>query len=184
MRDLSLHILDLVQNSVRAGATLVQLRITVDEKKWITISILDDGCGMDEELCKRVLSPFATTRTTRKVGLGIPLMAQNARLTGGDVAIKSEVGKGTELTVTLDGSSIDCLPLGDLAGTMVSLISANPERPDFVLICKSEKGEMSFDIRQVRQILSGVSLNEPEITAWMLSGIQEEIEPIFGGVIL
>ena len=184
MRDLSLHILDLTQNSVRANATLVQLDITVDERKWITIRITDDGCGMDAELKERVLSPFATTRTTRKVGLGIPLMAQNARLTGGDVTLDSEVGKGTVLTVMLDGGSIDCLPLGDLAGTMVSLISANPDKPDFVLICKSEKGEMCFDTRQVRQVLSGVSLNEPEITAWMLSAIQEEIEPIFGGVIL
>ena len=184
MRDLSLHILDLAQNSVRANATLVQLSVSVDEKRWITLSIVDDGCGMDAELKERVLSPFATTRTTRKVGLGIPLMAQNARLTGGDVTLKSEIGKGTELTVTLDGSSIDCLPLGDLAGTMVTLISANPEKPDFVLACKSEKGEMLFDTRQVRQVLSGVPLNEPEITAWMLSAIQEEIEPIFGGVIL
>lgn len=184
MRDLSLHILDLVQNSVRADAALVQLDITVDEKKWITITITDDGCGMDEALCERVLSPFATTRTTRKVGLGIPLMAQNARLTGGDVALESKVGEGTRLTVTLDGGSIDCLPLGDLAGTMTALISANPERPDFVLTCKSVKGEMLFDTRQVRQILAGVSLNEPEIIFWMLSAIQEEIEPIFGGVIL
>ncbi len=184
MRDLSLHILDLTQNSVRANATLVQLDVSVDERKWITIRITDDGCGMDAELKERVLSPFATTRTTRKVGLGIPLMAQNARLTGGDVTLESEVGKGTVLTVMLDGGSIDCLPLGDLAGTMTTLISANPDKPDFVLTCKSVKGEMLFDTRQVRQVLSGVSLNEPEITAWMLSAIQEEIEPIFGGVIL
>ncbi|MBR5230716.1 MAG: ATP-binding protein [Clostridia bacterium] len=184
MRDLSLHLLDLVQNSVRAGASLVTVKVSADEKKWITVSICDDGCGMNKELRERVLSPFATTRTTRKVGLGIPLMAQNARLTGGDVTIDSEEGKGTVLTVTLDGSSIDCLPLGDLAGTMVTLIGANPEKPDFVLICSSPKGEMSFDTRQIRQVLEGVSLNEPEITAWMLSSIQEEIEPIFGGVIL
>ena len=184
MRDLSLHILDLAQNSVRAAASMVQISISVDEKKWITISIADDGCGMDEQLKSSVLSPFATTRTTRKVGLGIPLMAQNARLTGGDVSIDSAVGKGTTLTATLDAGSIDCLPLGDLAGTMVTLIGANPEKPDFVLICSSPKGEMSFDTRQIRQVLEGVSLNEPEITAWMLSSIQEEIEPIFGGVIL
>ena len=184
MRDLSLHILDLAQNSVRAGASLVEIAVTVDEKKWITISITDDGKGMDEMLKTSVLSPFATTRTTRKVGLGIPLMAQNARLTGGDVHIESTVGKGTKLTATLDGSSIDCLPLGDLSSTMTSLISANPFTPDFVLLCQSVKGEMTFDTRQVRQILGDVALNEPEITAWMLSAIQEELEPIFGGVIL
>lgn len=184
MRDLSLHILDLAQNSVRAQASVVEISITVDEKKLITIEIRDDGCGMSDELRERVLSPFATTRTTRRVGLGIPLMAQNARLTGGDVKITSELGRGTVLTATLDGSSIDCLPLGDIAGTMTSLISANPFAPDFVLSCSSAQGSMTFDTRQIRQILAGVALNEPEITAWMLSAIQEEIEPIFGGVIL
>ena len=184
MRDLSLHLLDLAQNSITAGASLVTIRITIDDQGWLTMVLKDDGKGMSPELLQRVTSPFATTRTTRKVGLGIPLMAQNARLTGGDVTLDSEVGKGTKMTATLDGSSIDCLPLGDLAGTMVSLISANPDKPDFVLICKSEKGEMCFDTRQVRQVLSGVPLNEPEITAWMFSAIQEEIEPIFGGVIL
>jgi len=184
MRDLSLHILDLAQNSVRAEAALVEITVSVDEKKWITISIADDGKGMDEALKNSVLSPFATTRTTRKVGLGIPLMAQNARLTGGDVRIESTVGEGTTLTATLDASSIDCLPLGDLAGTVTSLVSANPDQPDFVLSCRSPKGEMTFDTRQVRQILSGVALNEPEITSWMMSAIQEELEPIFGGVIL
>jgi len=184
MRDLSLHILDLAQNSVRAEAGLVGISVVADERKWITISISDDGKGMDEALKNSVLSPFATTRTTRKVGLGIPLIAQNARLTGGDVRIESTVGEGTTLTATLDGASIDCLPLGDLSSTIVSLVSANPFSPDFVLNCRSPKGEMTFDTRQVRQILGDVALNEPEITAWMLSAIQEELEPIFGGVIL
>ena len=109
MRDLSLHILDLAQNSVRAGASLVEISVSVDADRLITLRIRDDGCGMSEELRARVVSPFATTRTTRKVGLGIPLMAQNARLTGGDIAIESEVGRGTVFTATLRGDSIDCL---------------------------------------------------------------------------
>lgn len=184
MRDLSLHILDLAQNSVRANAALVEIMVSVDESRLITITIRDDGSGMSDELKERVTSPFATTRTTRKVGLGIPLMMQNARLAGGDVRIDSTLGQGTTLTATLHGDSIDCLPLGDLAGTVVSLVSANPERPDFCLSCSSPKGSMDFDTREMRQALGNVSLNEPEITAWMLSAIQEEIEPIFGGVIL
>ena len=184
MRDLSLHILDLAENSVRAGASLVRLGVTVDEGKLITLTIRDDGCGMDEELLKRVMSPFGTTRTTRKVGLGIPLMAQNARLTGGDIAVKSQVGVGTEFTATLHGDSIDCLPLGDLAGTVVTLITANPDGPDFTLECASPKGEMRFDTREVRQALGDVPLNEPEVASWMLEAIREELEPIFGGVIL
>ncbi len=184
MRDLSLHILDLAENSVRAKAKLVTIGVGVDEKKKITLTIEDDGCGMDAELLQRVMSPFGTTRTTRKVGLGIPLMAQNARLTGGDIDVKSQVGVGTVFTATLYGDSIDCLPLGDLPGTVVSLVTANPEGPDFLLKCSSPKGEMSFDTREVRQALGDVPLNEPEIAAWMLEAIREELEPIFGGVIL
>ena len=184
MRDLSLHILDLAQNSVRANAALVEIMVSVDESRLITITIRDDGSGMSDELKERVTSPFATTRTTRKVGLGIPLMMQNARLAGGDVHIDYTLGQGTTLTATLHGDSIDCLPLGDLAGTVVSLVSANPERPDFRLSCSSPKGSMDFDTREMRQALGNVPLNEPEITAWMLSAIQKEIEPIFGGVIL
>ncbi|MBQ9298999.1 MAG: ATP-binding protein [Clostridia bacterium] len=184
MRDLSLHILDLAENSVRARASLVRIGVSVDESKLIALTIADDGCGMDAELLARVMSPFGTTRTTRKVGMGIPLMAQNARLTGGDIAIESQVGTGTTFTATLHADSIDCLPLGDLAGTVVSLVTANPEGPDFLLQCSSPKGEMTFDTREVRQALGGVSLNEPEVAAWMLEAIREELEPIFGGVIL
>ena len=184
MRDLSLHILDLAENSVRAKAKLVTIGVGVDEKKKITLTIEDDGCGMDAELLQRVMSPFGTTRTTRKVGLGIPLMAQNARLTGGDIDVKSQVGVGTVFTATLYGDRIDCLPLGDLPGTVVALVTANPEGPDFLLKCSSPKGEMSFDTREVRQALGDVPLNEPEIAAWMLEAIREELEPIFGGVIL
>lgn len=184
MRDLSLHILDLAQNSVRAEAKLVRLSVTVDEKGLLTLRIEDDGCGMSPELLARVTSPFATTRTTRKVGLGIPMMAENCRLTGGDLALQSEVGKGTVLTATLHTDSIDCLPLGDLAGTVTALVSANPEKPEFLLECASPKGEMTFDTREVREALQGVPLNEPEIVAWMLESMREEIEPIFGGVLL
>jgi len=184
MRDLSLHILDLAQNSVRAEADLVALTVEVDEKGLLTLSIQDDGCGMSEELLARVQSPFATTRTTRKVGLGIPMMAENCRLAGGGLTLQSTLGQGTLLRATMDTASIDCLPLGDLAGTVTALVSANPDHPDFSLTCRSPKGEMQFDTREIRQALQGVPLNEPEIIAWMMESLQEEIQPIFGGVIL
>ncbi len=184
MRDLSLHILDLAQNSVRAEAKLVSLSVCLDEEGMLSIIIEDDGCGMDQELLSRVRSPFATTRTTRKVGLGIPMMAENCRLAGGDLTLESTVGKGTRLTATLNTASIDCLPLGDLAGTVTTVITANPEHPDFALYCRSPKGEMRFDTREIRQALQGVPLSEPEIAAWMQESLREEIEPIFGGVIL
>ena len=185
MEELSLNILDIAQNSVRANATRVDITVAeLPAEDRLVITINDNGCGMTPEQVAHVEDPFYTTRTTRKVGLGIPLMMQNARLAGGDVRIDSTLGQGTTLTATLHGDSIDCLPLGDLAGTVVSLVSANPERPDFRLSCSSPKGSMDFDTREMRQALGNVPLNEPEITAWMLSAIQEEIEPIFGGVIL
>ena len=181
MRDLSLHILDLAQNSVRAQAKLVEIRV-LQKGNTLRIVIKDDGCGMDEALLQKVTSPFGTTRTTRKVGLGIPLMIQNARLTGGDVTLRSAPGQGTTLEATLNTDSIDCLPLGDLAGTLTTLITANPDAPDFLLYCETEKGSMEFDTRAVRQVLGDVKLNEPEIAAWMMASMQEEIQTIFGGV--
>lgn len=182
MRDLSLHLLDLAQNSIKAGASLVTMRIEVDEAGWLTFTLGDDGCGMSEELLKRVTSPFATTRTTRKVGLGIPMMMENAQRAGGDMTITSKVGEGTTLTVTYDTRNIDSLPLGDLAGTVLSLILVNPDRPDFLFEAKSPRGEGSFDTREVRAVLCGVPLNEPAVTAWMKDALEETINPIFGGV--
>ena len=183
MRDLSLHILDLAQNSVRANASVVALSLLLNEEGIMTLIIEDDGCGMDAELLSRVQSPFATTRTTRKVGLGIPMMMENCRLAGGDLHLESTVGKGTRLTATLDTKSIDCLPLGDLPGTVTTLVTANPDHPEFTLHCASPRGEMDFDTREIREALQGVPLNEPEIATWMMESLQEEIEPIFGGVI-
>jgi hypothetical protein len=184
MRDLSLHILDLMQNSIRAQAKVVSLSVLLKENGILSIIIEDDGTGMSEELLARVTSPFATTRTTRKVGLGIPMMAENCRLAGGDLSIESTLGAGTKLTATLDTSSIDCLPLGDLPGTVTTLVTMNPDHPEFTLHCASPKGEMHFDTREIREALQGVALNEPEIAAWMQESLREEIEPIFGGVIL
>lgn len=184
MRDLSLHILDLAQNSVRAEAKTVGLSVLLDEEGILSIIIEDDGKGMSVELLARVQSPFATTRTTRKVGLGIPMMAENCRLAGGGLSLESTPGQGTRLIATLNTASIDCLPLGDLAGTVTTLATANPERPEFTLHCRSPKGEMRFDTREIKAALQGVSLSEPEIAAWMQQSLREEIQPIFGGVIL
>ena len=182
MRDLSLHLLDLAQNSIKAGASLVTIRMEVDDNGWLTFELIDDGCGMSPELLSRVTSPFATTRTTRKVGLGIPMMMENAQRAGGDLTIQSEVGKGTTLTVTYDTRNIDSLPMGDLAGTILSLILVNPDRPDFLFEGKSPAGEGRFDTREVRAVLAGVPLNEPDVTAWMKEALEETINPIFGGV--
>lgn len=181
MRDLSLHLLDLTQNSVTAGASLVEILLTLTEDGWLTLVIRDNGKGMSPELLARVTSPFATTRTTRKVGLGIPMMQENAEKTGGRLCIRSAEGKGTELTVTLDTKNIDCLPLGDLPGTLLSLILMHPDRPDFHFHGRSTQGECDVDTREIRQAAGELPLNEPAIAAWLKEAIHEEINPIFGG---
>lgn len=179
MRDLSLHLLDLAQNSIAAGATLVTIRLVLQTDGWLHFHLADDGKGMDAALLKRVTSPFATTRTTRKVGLGIPMMMENARLTGGDMMIDSAPGQGARLHVTMDTGHIDCLPLGDIAGTIFTLIITNPITPDFRFEGSSPRGEATFDTREIRQAVGGLPLNEPDIALWIKGALEEAIQPLF-----
>lgn len=184
MRDISLHLLDIVQNSVTAGARHIDISFALDGQGILTMTVKDDGKGMTEDLLRHVRSPFITSRTTRKVGLGIPLLQENAQRTGGNVDIQSKPGEGTTISATFDTRSIDCLPLGDLPGTMVSLILSNPKTPEFSLLCVSETGEMTFSTAEARGALGDVPLSEPEVVSWMRESMQEEIQPILGGIIL
>ncbi len=123
-----MHILDVVENSVMAGASAIGISINEDiEKDLLSIEIEDNGSGMDEATVKKVLDPFYTTRTTRRVGLGLPLLAQAARETGGDIEISSEPGKGTRIRASFQHSHIDRKPLGDMEETLVTLIAGHPE---------------------------------------------------------
>ncbi len=182
MRELSLHILDIVQNAIAAGASLVT--IGIDEQTGsdlLAISVTDDGCGMPKELLKSVSDPFTTTRSTRKVGLGIPLMKAGALRCGGDLSIRSELGKGTALTATYRLSHIDRPPLGDIAETVVTLVACNPEKPDFVLNYRVDDLEYAFDTRQARNALGPVPLTTPEVLAWMSHNLKEGIQDLHGG---
>ena len=178
MRDLSMHVLDIVQNSIKAGATLVTVAFTVDENRVLTFSVRDDGCGMTPEFLARVTDPFTTTRTTRRVGLGIPMLKQSAEMAGGTFGIESEVGKGTCIHASFDLTNIDCIPMGDICDSLITLIVLNPETPDFVFQASAPGREALFDTRQVREALGGVSLAEPEVVAWMKESIDEEFKPI------
>ena len=185
MRDLSLHLLDLAQNSITAGASLVTIRITLEDNGILTMDLIDDGKGMSPELLERVTSPFATTRTTRKVGLGIPMMKENAEKAGGTFRLESKEGEGTFLSASMDTNNIDCLPLGDLTGTLLSLMLTNPLHPDFLFEGKTPKGECSFDTREVRAALgSDIPFNEPSVAEWLKEALEEEMKPIFGGVLV
>lgn len=176
MRDLSLHILDIAQNSVRAGAALVEIGLSLDtQADRLTLSIKDDGCGMPPELVAAVTSPFTTTRTTRPVGLGIPMLLVNAQRAGGGLKIQSTPGQGTLLTATMVLSHIDRLPVGDVVGTMVTLIAATPDKPDYALSLALDGSACDFDTRQIRSALEGVSLDTPAVMDWVGDYLRQEI---------
>ena len=157
MPELALHILDLVQNSVSAGATRVVVTICYDTARdTLLISIEDDGKGMPPELLSRVESPFTTTRTTRKVGLGIPLFKQLAEMCGGKLSIDSTVGKGTKTQAVFTASHMDLPPMGDLKGTLETLIIANPERPEFCLVYRVDEEEFIVDTAVIREAVGGL----------------------------
>ena len=183
MKEIALHLLDIVQNSVSAGASHVDIGFDLADDGTLAMCVRDDGRGMSKEFLEQVRSPFVTTRSTRKVGLGIPLLMQNAMQSGGHVDLESELGAGTVITAYFMTGSIDCLPLGDLASTMASIIMGCPDKPEFSLRCSSSGGEMQFSTEEVRAVLGEeVSLAEPDVVTWIQQSIQEEIEPILGGI--
>ncbi len=178
MKELSLHILDILQNSIVVGSTLIELEITESAiKDTYAILIRDNGKGMSEETVQRVVDPFYTTRTTRKVGLGIPLLKQNCELTGGYLTLESELGKGTTLTAVFKYHHFDRPPAGDLAGTFALTVSAHPGI-DFLYIHTTDSGTYAFDTREIKQALDGVPINDPEITLFLKDMIRENLHEI------
>ena len=180
MREMSLNILDIAQNSLSAGAGLVTL--TVDEDSGadsLTLRVEDDGRGMDADTLQRVRDPFYTTRTTRKVGMGIPLFRMAAEMTGGSLDIVSEPGKGTAVTASFSLSHIDRMPLGDMAGTVTALIRLNPG-VDFVYRHTVDGRSFEMDTRELRAQLGDVPLSEPDVMEW-IDGYLREQEDSLGG---
>lgn len=178
MKDIALHILDVANNSVSAKATLVE--IIVDEQpdsNTFTVSIIDNGKGMSKEIVTKVIDPFYTTRTTRKVGLGIPLLKQNAEQTGGALHIESEEGKGTALNAVFQYNNIDRPPLGDIAGVLTILITGNP-KIDFLYTHKIQNKTITFDTREIKEALEGVSINNPQIVKYLKEMFEENIREI------
>ena len=178
MQTLSDHILDIAQNSIRAQASRVEIELQENiTKDSLVITIRDNGCGMDETTVAKVTDPFFTSRTVRKVGLGIPLFKQNAEATGGTLKIKSKPGEGTTIESSFGLLHWDRPPMGDIAGSIVILVSANPEI-NFIYRHTTEKGEYTFDTNEVKEILEGVPLNDPEIVIALRQMIRENIKEI------
>ena len=179
MQEISLNILDIVQNSIRAGASLIEVAIEETPSTDVfAFTVKDNGCGMDKEMVKKVTDPFVTTRTTRKVGMGISLLKSMAQQAGGDIELESEIGVGTIIRADFSYNHIDRQPLGDISAVMVSLISMNPSI-DFVYTHSFEKERFVLDTRELRKILgSEVSFSEISVATWIGEYIDENLKHI------
>ena len=181
MKDLSMHIMDILQNSTRAKANNITLEVLENyDADTLTLIFKDDGCGMSAETVEKVTNPFFTTRTTRKVGLGLPLLKQNTEMTGGSMTIDSEVGVGTTVTAVFGLTHLDRPPLGDLAGTMVLTIAAHPEI-HFILHFQrikdgKEETDYVLDTDELYEALDGVSMQEPEVMTYIKEMVEENIK--------
>ena len=178
MKDLSSHILDIVQNSIRAKAALIQIEIIeLPEKDRLIITISDDGKGMTKEQMHQATDPFYTSRTTRKVGLGLSLLKQNAEMTGGTFYLESEPGKGTKVTAEFGLSHFDRPVMGDLTGTLLLLI-CSAGNIEYVFQHQTPTGDFKLDTREIRQILGNVPVSNPEIRNFLKEMILENLEQI------
>jgi hypothetical protein len=175
MEDISLHILDVAENGITAGADLI--RITVEEdtdKDLLRLVIEDNGRGMNEEFLASVLDPFVTTRTTRRVGLGLSLFRQSAQEANGDLDIESQPGIGTRVNVSMSHSHIDRKPMGNMTETLVTLIEGNPD-VDFVYTHSKNGRTYDFDSRNLRDELEEIPLNDPQVIGLIREDIRAGI---------
>lgn len=173
MRELSLNVLDIAQNSISANASLIEIELTEStENKALIIGIYDNGKGMTKEQLEAVRDPFFTTRTTRKVGMGVPLFKMAAEMTGGHLEMESELGVGTKVKAFFRTDHLDFIPVGDMASTVVMLITMN-EHIDFLYTRSLDGKTFSLDTRSLKKILGGVPFSEPSISAWLKDYITE-----------
>ncbi len=173
MTEISLNILDIAQNSVRADASLIEITVAADTANdRLEVTIKDNGCGMSEEQVRNVIDPFFTTRTTRRIGLGIPFFKQSAEMTGGSFSIKSEIGVGTVTKAVYVLSSIDRMPLGDMTQTIHSLVTMNTHI-DFLYTYSADGKSFVLDTREFREILGGVDFDVPEVSSFIRDYLKE-----------
>lgn len=171
MEDLSLHILDIAENSIRAGAGKIKILIIEDIKtNLLLLEISDNGKGMDEEMVKRVYDPFYTTKSVRRVGLGLPLLAQTARECGGDIGIETGQGKGSKVTARFQHNHIDRKPLGDIEKTMTVLVVSHPDI-DFILEHKKGNSSYAIDTSDLKSQLDGIPINNPDVIKFIKNDI-------------
>lgn len=182
MRELSLNILDIAHNSLQAGATLIQITVEIKGDE-MAITIKDNGKGIKEDKLKQVQDPFVTERTTRKVGLGIPLFKMSAEMAGGEFFLDSAPDKGTEIGVTYKLGHIDRMPLGALEDTIIALIGEAPQA-DYQLIYKREQAQFEFSTSEIKAQLQEVDIDNAEVLMFLREYIANNIKTINGGAII
>lgn len=180
MKELSLNILDIAENSVKAGAELT--KITINEQgNNLTLTIKDDGCGMSPEILKCVTNPFYTTRTTRKVGMGLPLLKMEAEQTGGKMEITSVTAEessenhGTTVTAVFNKDHIDFTPLGDVSESVITLIQGHPDS-NFLFTHKIGEKNISLDTREIKKELGDIPLNCYDVISWIREYLKEQYD--------
>lgn len=184
MTEIALNVLDVAENSTRAQAKLVTIQVLIrTDNDTLTIVIADDGCGMTPEQVAHVEDPFFTTRTTRKVGLGVPFFKMAAENTGGSFHIDSKVGVGTTVTAVFGLSHIDRMPLGDINGIMHTLITFHPDI-DFLYTYGYNERSFTLDTREMRELLGDIPLNTPEVSSYIAEFLEENKAETDGGVTL
>lgn len=178
MEDLSLHILDIVENSIAAQAKRIEIIVQEEvERGLLSIEIKDDGVGMAQEAVEKTLDPFFTSRTTRRVGLGIPLFAQATQESQGTFQIESQPGKGTRVLATFQYSHIDRKPWGKMSETLITLITGNPHL-DFYYSHRKGDFEYTLDTAEIRWGIEGLPINHPPVIEAIRRNLKENLEEI------
>jgi len=182
MRELSLHISDILENSRTAEADLIKLFIEENPKKnLLKIEIIDNGTGISAEKLENITDPFVTSRTTREVGLGLSLFKAAAEKTNGSFEIDSKEGEGSRVTAEFEYDHIDRAPLGDIAATVTNFIAANGDELDLLYHHSYINDEFELDSRQVKKELEGLSIQSPAVVSWINEFIEENLQEIRGG---
>ena len=185
MPEISLNIHDVTENSTRAGADHITIEVRSDSSAdTLTVVIADNGCGMDKEQLERVIDPFFTTRTTRRIGLGVPFFKLAAELSGGSFHIDSVKGEGTTVTAVFGLTNVDRMPLGDITGTIHTLILMH-EDVRFTFRFAYDDREFELDTAELREILGDdISFKEAEVSAYISEYLSENISEVLDGRII
>lgn len=181
MKDLSLFVLDLAENAIAAHASRIEIRIEENrEANRLTLQIRDNGCGMDELMCRCALDPFFTTKTTRKIGLGLPFVKMAAELAEGRFQLDSESGKGTIVTAEFPIDHLNTPPLGDLPATIYTL-STHQEMHEFTFFYVVGSDRFEYDLDQIKSILDGLPLTRGDVMKFITEYIREHLDHLRGG---